>query len=381
MNKTPEGDAIVYCQGAFNTPNGKTAHGLVRYTRRYNVLSVVDLRYAGRDSGEVLDGKQNGIPVFGSVEKAVRAAKSAGRRPTHLVIGIAPDGGRLDQTARKDIERALKLNLNLDSGLHDWFADDPKLSAMARKRGLTIRDVRRSPPPGDLRFFSGIIEHVDSAKIAVLGTDSAVGKRTTALQLVRTLEHEGFRAEMVGTGQTAWFQGVRYGIILDGLINDFVAGELENAVWLAWYEQQPDAIVVEGQGSLLHPAYPGGFEILAAVRPQAVVLQDAPGRSYYDGFPDYPIHPLKKQIAAIETVSESVVVAVTVNSEGLRTAQLRSVCEEITRDTGLPAVDPLTQGLGPVLDALRPFIRTADRCPRAVSTLSDPVGMTRSPTG
>lgn len=356
MSGGVEGNAIVYCQGAFNTTNGKTAHGLVRFTRRYRVLSVVDSRLAGRDSGEVLDGRPNRIPVVESVAKAVKNAKSAGTPPTHLVIGLAPDGGRLDDAARKDIEQAIGFNLNVDSGLHDWISADENLVAMARRRGVTLRDVRRSPPPGELHFFSGIIEHVDSARVAVLGTDSAVGKRTTAWLLVRALERDGHRAEMIGTGQTAWFQGVRYGIIMDGLINDFVTGELERAVWLAWYEQHPDVILVEGQGSLLHPAYPGGFEILAAVRPQAVVLQHAPARRCYDGFPDYRLHPLDRQIAAIETISPATVAAVTVSGENLTPDQVRAACGQIERQTGLPAVDPLTQSLDPVVRALRPFL-------------------------
>ncbi len=133
------------------------------------------------------------------------------------------------------------------------------------------------------------------------------------------MKPQGHSAELIGTGQTAWMQGARYSIVLDSLINDFVAGEIEHAVCRAWNEQRPDVIVIEGQGSLMNPAYPGGFEIMAAGRPDVIVLQHAPARKEYDGFPGYPLHPLGQQIQAIEMISGKPVVAITVNHENLST--------------------------------------------------------------
>jgi len=159
--------------------------------------------------------------------------------------------------------------------------------------------------------------------------------------LADALEEAGYRAQMIGTGQTAWMQGATYTIILDALVNDFVSGEIEHVVWTAWQEASPDVIVVEGQGSLMNPAYPGGFEILAAARPDVVVLQHAPARKDYDGFSGYPIHPLKKQVEAIELLSGKPVVAITVNHEGLPLHEVPSVCRKITEEIGLPAVDVL----------------------------------------
>jgi uncharacterized NAD-dependent epimerase/dehydratase family protein len=162
---------------------------------------------------------------------------------------------------------------------------------------------------------------------------------------------------MIGTGQTAWMQGVRYGLILDSLINDFVAGEIEHTVWSAWREVRPDVIVIEGQGSLMNPAYPGGFEILAAGRPDVVVLQHAPGRKEYDGFPGYPIQSLQKQIQAIELLSGKPVVAVTVNHENLDMNEIDAVTREIMNSVGLPAYDVLISGAEQLIEVLVPFIR------------------------
>jgi uncharacterized NAD-dependent epimerase/dehydratase family protein len=356
VNEFPEGRAIVYCEGAFNTPNGKTAHGLVRRTRRYRILSVVDSRHDGKDAGELLDGKPSGIPVLASLERAIEEAESGGARATHLVIGLAPDGGRLSAEARATVLRAITLGLHVDSGLHDFLSEDAEIAGLALDRGVCVRDVRMPPPRNDLHFFSGKIEQVGSLRIALLGTDSAVGKRTTAWHLVDALEAAGQRAELIGTGQTAWMQGVRYGIILDSLVNDFVSGEIEHACWACWNDLRPDVMVLEGQGSLMNPAYPGGMELLAAGRPHAVVLQHAPARTHYDGFPGHPMHSLEKQIRAVEILSERPVVAVTINHENLTPEQVREECGRIRESTGLPAVDVLLDGPAELVAAIRPLL-------------------------
>ena len=337
-------NAIVYCQGAFNTPNGKTAHGLVRFTERYDVVAVIDSNYAGQDAAEILDGTPKSIPVYASLSKAIEHARSAGKHPTHFVIGLAPDGGRLPDDAHAAVAQALQNGMNVDSGLHDFLGDLPEISKLAKSLNLTIRDVRKTPPRDQMHFFSGKIEEVDCLKIAILGTDSAIGKRTTAWIVVHALRELGCPTELVGTGQTAWMQGARYSVVFDSLINDFVSGEIEHAVWLAWKEQSPFAIVVEGQGSLMNPAYPGGFEILAAARPDAVVLQHAPKRLEYDGFPGYPLHPLPRQIEAIQLISGRPVVAVTINHERMTNQEIDESVETIKLETGLPAFDVLRDG-------------------------------------
>jgi uncharacterized NAD-dependent epimerase/dehydratase family protein len=357
MNSAPEGCAIVYCEGAFGTTNGKTAHGLVRRTQRYRVISVVDSKTAGQDAGEILEGKPAGIPVVESLQEALRRADMAGGRATHLVMGLAPDGGRLAPAARAAVLQAIRAGLHVDSGLHDFLSEDPEVSRLATHHHVRIRDVRKPPHRNQLHFFSGKINEVDSFRIALLGTDSAVGKRTTAWILQDALRAAGHPTEMIGTGQTSWMQGARYGIVLDSLVNDFISGEIEHAIWSCWSGQRPEVLVLEGQGSLMNPAYPGGMELLAAGRPHVVVLQHAPARTYYDGFPDHPLHPLAKQIEAIEIVSERPVIAVTVNHEQLTPAEARAACARIRESTGLPAVDVLLDGASELVRALQPFMK------------------------
>jgi uncharacterized NAD-dependent epimerase/dehydratase family protein len=197
--------------------------------------------------------------------------------------------------------------------------------------------------------------------VALLGTDSAVGKRTTAWRLVDALNEASYPAELIGTGQTAWMQGALYGIVMDAIVSDFVSGEIEHAILRCWDERAPAVMVLEGQGSLMNPAYPGGMELLAAGRPHAVILQHAPARSYYDGFPDFPMDPLDRQIQAVEVLSGKPVVAVTVNHEGLTPEQTREACRRIREETGKPAVDVLLDGCSELVDVLRPYLQKVER--------------------
>jgi uncharacterized NAD-dependent epimerase/dehydratase family protein len=340
----PEGNALIYCQNAFNTTNGKTAHGLVRFCRRYHIKGVIDSTYAGRDAGQVLDGVAIKIPIYKDLTEAILNHPKDQAKITHFVVGLAPDGGRLSDLDRNAVKAALKAGLHVDAGLHDFLSEDRELMAVAQQNGCVVRDIRKPPAREKLHFFSGKIEAVDAFKVAVLGTDSAVGKRTTAWCLVQALTALGKKAVLVGTGQTAWLQGAQYSLVLDSLVNDFVSGEIEHAVWSAWREQQPDVIVLEGQGSLMNPAYPGGFEILAAGRPDVVTLQHAPARLEYDGFPGYKLHPLPVQIKIVELLSEKKVVAITVNHEGLLKEDIPSVCAAISKENNRPALDVLQDG-------------------------------------
>lgn len=346
--------AIVWCEGAFLRPEGKTAHGLVRRSRRYDVRAVIDSRCSDEDAGEVLDGVSRDIPIVADLESALAFG------PTHLIIGLAPDGGRLPQEGREVIESALASGLHVVSGLHDFISEDPGLARLAAANDVTLTDVRKPPDRRDLHAFSGCIEEVWALKVALLGTDSAVGKRTTAWMLVDALNAAGRASELVGTGQTAWLQGSHYGIVLDSLVNDFVAGELEHAVSTCWEERRPDVIVIEGQGSLMNPAYPGGLEILAATRPNVVVLQHAPARTDYDGFPGYPIHHIERQIEAIEILSGVPVIAVTLNEEGLDPCEVTRSIASLKLRLGVPVIAPLTTGLAQLAELLEDHLGGPD---------------------
>lgn len=351
MSSFCEGNAIVYCEGDFNSPLGKTANSLIRRCSRYNVIAVIDSRYAGEDAGLALDGKRAGIPIVEDLPAALGRTQSAS--PTHFIVGVTSIGGRLTRLTRQAVLEAIRAGLNIDSGLHEFLRDDLEIRSSAAQEGIKIRDLRSVSPRCQMHTFSGEIDDVEALKIAVLGTDSAVGKGTTAWLLVDGLQASGYGAEFIGTEHTSWLQGAEYCVVLDSLVNDFVAGELEQVVVRAWDEKRPAAIVIEGQGSLLHPVQPRGFEILAATRPDMIVLQHAPGRLDHHGLPGCRVRSLETQIRTIETVARSPVVALAVNHERIPAGELGAVCESLEKETGLPAIDPLTDGIGPLVDVMR----------------------------
>lgn len=344
-----DGTALVLCEKAFLTTCGKTAHGLVRYTERYQILGVIDSQLAGRDAGEVLDGKIRQIPIYFSLEQAL---KRCAIKPEYLVIGLAPDGGRLPHEYRPIIVQAIKAGLNIDSGLHEFLSEDPVFSELAEQNGVQIRDVRKPPARSELHFFSGEITKVRAIRIAILGTDSAVGKRTVAILLNQALVKQGIKSLIIGTGQTSWFQGVRYGLMLDSLVNDFVSGEIEHAIIRAWQQEQPKIMLLEGQGNITHPAYPGGFELIAAARPHAVILQHAPARQHYDGMPDLPIGSLDREIKIIELLSQKKILALTLNHEQLNDEQLNQKVKEYEQRYQVPCCDVLKHGCNKLVTAI-----------------------------
>ncbi len=327
---------VVLAEGVFDSTYGKTAHGLVRYSGRYQVVAVIDSKLAGRDAGEFLEGRKKNIPIVAKLEEAMVYY------PKYIVIGAATDGGYLPKEYRDIIKDAINKGMGVVNGLHEFLSDDPEISKMAREKKVELIDVRKIFR--DRKFpFTGKIEEVKARKIAILGTDSAIGKRTTTILLWKELQKRGKKAEMIGTGQTAWMQGVEYGTVIDATINDFVAGAIEHEVVRAWEEKRPDFIILEGQGSVVHPAYPGSFEIIAAGRPDAIVLQDAPGRKYLDGFENYPMPDVGRVINILELLSGKEVIAITLNTEKMTREEIDKIKKEYEIKFGIPVIEPLNE--------------------------------------
>jgi len=344
-----DGTALVLCEGKFSSDDGKTAHGLVRHTDRYQIVGVIDSTLAGHDAGEVLDGISNGIPIVASLADGIALAET---KPTHLVFGLATDGGVIPPEFRELIIDALREGINVDCGMHEFLTDDAELVKIAELCKATIRDIRKPPPRSELHFFTGEIANVRAKRIAVLGTDCSLGKRTTTVILVNALKSLGHTTEMIGTGQTAWLQGVRYHILLDSLVNDFVGGELEHAIVEADKNESPEFMVIEGQACLTHPGGSGGFEILSSARPNGVILQHAPIRKTYSGYDDFPIAPPEAHIQTIEGLFGSRVIAIGLNPEGYAREEIPNIAAELEDRYGLPCCDPLTQGPQELTDAV-----------------------------
>jgi uncharacterized NAD-dependent epimerase/dehydratase family protein len=332
--------AIVYCEGNFGAIDGKTANGLVRHSERYEILSVVDSAKAGLDAGEVLGDAPNGIPVCASLDEAIARAE---RVPDVLIFGMAPSTGILSPAERLLMLKAMSRGMGLVNGLHEFLNDDPEFSAASALHQVKILDVRRPRDKKNLRMFSGRISTVTCPRIAVLGTDGAIGKRTTATILTAQLRARGINAVLIGTGQTGLIQGARYGVALDAIPCQFCSGELEATVTEAFERERPDVIIIEGQGALSHPAYLTSTFILRGSQPNAVILQHAPHRENLCDFDQVPMPTAASEINLIQTFAETKVIGLTINHEGMTDTEVTAAMVEYEQDLGIPVTDALTR--------------------------------------
>lgn len=348
MNST----AIVYCEGNFGTMDGKTANGLVRRSEKYTILGVIDsTKYPG-DTGFILDRIPNGIPLFPDLEEAV---KTLGFVPDYFIYGMAPASAFLTESDRMVFRQAMEAGMNIVNPLFELLNEEDEFVKLAQKCRVSIEDVRATPPRKTLHNFTGRILRMKTPVIAVLGTDSAIGKRTTALLLEEALRNEGMNPLFIGTGQTGLMQGAKYGIILDSLPSQYAIGEMENVILKADEVEKPDLFLVEGQGSVSHPAYISSCVILRGARPRAVILQHAPKREFLGDFPFMKMPNIGNEIHLIETFSQSKVIAITLNHENMTDGEIAETIHRYERDYHLPVADVLKQGCTKIVNRIREF--------------------------
>ncbi|KPD11041.1 EBNA-1 nuclear protein [Phaeobacter sp. 11ANDIMAR09] len=339
--------AIVYCEGNFAEVDGKTANGLVRHSETYEVLAVIDSKYEGQDSGQILDGVANQIPVLGNLHQVKECQKTL---PQTLIYGMAPSSGTLSKDDRKVILDAISLGMNIVIGLHEYLSDDFEIANAASANNVTIRDIRKPKASKDLRLFDGTVASVPALRIALLGTDCAIGKRTTATLLTKALNDIGIRTVLIGTGQTGLMQGARYGVAMDAVPPQYCCGELEGAIIAASESENPKVIIVEGQGALSHPAFCTSAFILRGSQPDAVILQHAPKRVHRCDFPDLPMPSPESEIQLIEAFSDTKVIGLTINHEGMSEIELGACIAAYSRSLDLPVTDPLSRPVSQLLN-------------------------------
>ena len=341
--------ALVYSENEFGKIDGKVANGLARHSEKYEILGIIDSTKAGLDAGDYLDGIKNGIPVFKSMDDALRNFSSV---PEFFIYGIAPLASFLDQSQRDVLFAAMKKGMNIVNGLPEFLSEDGEFIQMAIECGVRIHDIRKPPPRKELHGFTGRIHDVSTPVITVMGTDCAVGKRTTTVKLVEALKREGLNAAFIATGQTGLLQGAKYGVAVDVLSSGFSTGEVEHAILAADENQHPDIIVVEGQGALSHPAFTSSAAILRGAVPDAIIVQHPPKRINHCDYPDIPMPTLAGEIGLIEMFSGSKVVAITLNHEDMSDDEMAAAVLEYECLYELPVTDVLTSGCGKLVEKL-----------------------------
>ncbi len=346
--------AIVVCEGNFGNYVGKTANGLVRYSERFDIMGVIDSSKAGRMAHEVVEGAKEGIPIFENLGDALSNLKEC---PDNLIIGVATIGGKLPPEFRPVIIEAIKNKINIIAGLHEFLSDDKEISALAKDHEVELIDVRKEPPLEELHRFANLCESLPTIRIPVLGTDSSMGKRTTAIKLTKALNEDGIKTVFVTTGQTGILQGFKYGLAIDSIQGDYIVGELEKEIVKAYENEKQEVIIIEGQGSISHPAYVCGTRaIITASKPNAIILQHAPKRihrNFRKGELKLPMPDLEKEIQMLEIFSNSKVIALTINHENMSNGEIQETVKEYEEKFGIPCCDVFRHGCKKLVGAIK----------------------------
>jgi len=301
---------------------------------------VIDSKKSGQDSGTALDGVPNDIPIYRDLADALARLNTV---PDYFIFGMAPSSGMLSKHQRSLLLEAMSYGMNIVNGLHEFLNDDPIFAAACLADKVRIDDVRKPRDKKDLRMFSGRIHEVICPRIAVLGTDCAIGKRTTATILTRALNDAGIYAVMIGTGQTGLIQGARYGVALDAVPSQFCAGELEATIVEAFENEKPDVIIIEGQGALSHPAFSSSSFILRGACPNGVVLQHAPARSSRCDFINMKMPTPASEINLLQTFAATKVIGLTINHENMSDIEVGETITNYENQLGIPTTDALTR--------------------------------------
>jgi uncharacterized NAD-dependent epimerase/dehydratase family protein len=346
--------ALVLTNGMYQSSDAKTAHGLVRSSEQFFIAGIIDhAETANKDAGEVLDGKHRNIPIYVNLTTALKWVPDANT----LIIGVATVGGKLPADMLVIIKSAIANGLSIVNGLHDYLNDHPDLVALAKQNNITLTDIRKPKKREDLHFFTGDIFNIKTPIVAVIGMDCAMGKRTTARLLMQACAKENIKAEMIYTGQTGWLQGSKYGFVFDSTLNDFVSGELENAILTCNKEVSPDIIFLEGQSALRNPSGPCGLELLISGNAKYVVLLFAPKRVYIDNEAHWGKIPcVESEIAIIEQFG-SKVIALAMNTEGCTYEEAIAIQASMQSTLHIPVLLPIQEGVAPLIPVLKSLLQ------------------------
>jgi D-glutamate N-acetyltransferase len=330
---------LVLAEGKSGDPHyGKTARGVMRYAPE-KVVALLDTERAGET--------EEGFAILGSVDEALPLG------PNTALVGVATSGGRFPPAFREQIRACVANGLDVENGLHEFLTDDAELVELARRHDVELRDLRKPPP--DLSVPSGENLEVPARIVLTVGSDCAIGKMTVALELDREARRRGVSSRFVPTGQTG-IAIAGWGISVDAVIADFIAGAAERLV-VEGHRRGGELLIVEGQGSLLHPQYSGvTLGLFHGSAPHLLVLCHVAGQRFVNEDERFPIPPLSELAELHERSSllarPSRVACIALNTRGLDEEEARRAIGAAEDDAGLPADDPVRFGAGRLTETL-----------------------------
>ena len=339
--------AILLHDGLQGT-NGKTGLSLLRYSQN-PIVAVIDQESVDQSIKE-LTGIDKDVPIVGSVSETLAY------EPDVLAIGIAPSGGALPGPWLDEIRMAIASGLSIVNGLHTPMAHDRGLGSLVPEQW--IWDVRQEPT--GLSIGAGRAQSLSCRRVLAVGTDMAVGKMSTCLELHRVSKEKGYRSTFIATGQTGLMLGYK-GVALDAVRIDFAAGAVEKQLLTHGMDQ--DVVYVEGQGSLMHPGSTATLPLLRGTQPTHLVLVHRVGQETIYNCPDFYLPSVVDAIQVYETVATAggtfrdenggpKVVAIALNTHHLNDTDARAAIDQIHKETELPCTDVIRYGAEPIVAAI-----------------------------
>jgi uncharacterized NAD-dependent epimerase/dehydratase family protein len=333
--------AILLHQG-IRGKHGKTGLAFLRYSEA-SIVAAIDYECAG-ESLSNLTGIDLNVPIVASVAEALKY------EPNVLLIGIAPSGGALPEEWWEEVKLGVEAGLSLVNGLHTPLAS--KFEHL--RSGQWVWDIRQEP--SGLRIGSGRARSLDCQRFLTVGTDMAIGKMSTSIELNRAAQKRGIKSKFLATGQ-AGIMISGSGIPLDAVRVDFAAGAVEQMVteWGNEYE----LLLIEGQGSLLHPGSTATLPLIRGSQPTGLILVHRFGQKHIRDLPHISIPPLTEVIHLYETVArgagsfgEVKVKAIALNTFHLDTEAAKTAIEQVQQETGLPCIDVVRFGADLLLEKI-----------------------------
>ena len=331
---------LILAEGRSDDPHyGKTARGVLKYGTE-PVVAILDSTRAG----ETYDG----IPIVGSVNDSLCF------NPTTALVGVATQGGRFPPEWRDLLKSCIAKGLDLENGLHEFVSDDAELSELAARHHVELRDLRK--PPADLDVPTGENVQLDTRIVLTVGSDCAIGKMTVSLELDRAARAQGLASRFVPTGQTG-IAIAGWGIAVDAVVSDFIAGATERLVVEGYRRGGTDVLFVEGQGSIVHPAYSGvTMGLIHGSAPHLYVLCHLAGTTEIEGYPGHPLPSLRELVELHERLSLPIrpakVACIALNTRFLGEPEARAAIAAAGAETGLLADDPVRFGPQKLLEAV-----------------------------
>jgi len=331
--------AILYCEGLLNSEHKKVISEIISSSKRYSVVAVIDSEIPDQKTGFFNTELGLDIKAYSDIGTCIISMDNAGIKVQNFVIGIIDEFMKIDERIMKCINDGIRHGLNIDSGLFDKLILNSRQKEISRERGIIINEIRHGFSLNHDNLSDENLEKVQSVIIAVIGTDKEAENRTTSITIKELIEEEGYKSEVIGTSIVSWLLGIDKCRFLNSMTKEFIPSAIQKQIYSIWKEEKPHFILIEGNGSLLSPSYPGSHELLTCIKPDIIVLQYDPNRTFYYGTQESLIHSIQRQKKAIEIISGKSVSGIVTSIRNSEQGKLENLIQRVKLESDIPVYD------------------------------------------